>query len=64
MTTVDELQAKYDTWEIITDLANGVAAWRRTHLRPAQLGRDGVNVMCAWDLDDLAQKLADQEAAQ
>ncbi|TMR98883.1 hypothetical protein [Nonomuraea basaltis] len=61
----DELRETYcRTWEICTDMAIGVAAWRHTYLTPAQLGRHKLNVMCAGDLDELAKRLADQEAAQ
>ncbi|MET7328022.1 hypothetical protein [Nonomuraea sp. NPDC005650] len=65
MTTVEELRNKYGTtWEICTELAYGAAAWRRTYLAPAALGRHRVNVMCAGGLDGLAERLATQEATQ
>ncbi|MFF4620899.1 hypothetical protein [Nonomuraea jabiensis] len=64
MTTVDELRKKYGkTWEICAELAYGAAAWRHTNLAAAELGRHRVNVMCAGDIDVLAGKLAEQEAA-
>ncbi|MET9244485.1 hypothetical protein [Nonomuraea sp. NPDC003709] len=63
MITVGKLREKYGgTWEISTDLAIGVAAWRRKYLGEDALGRNGVNNMCASPLDELAAKLAAQEA--
>ncbi len=65
MTSVEQLREAYGrTWEICTDMAIGVAAWRHTYLTPAQLGRHKVNVMCSPSLDGLARLLAEQEAIQ
>ncbi|MFI7610683.1 hypothetical protein ACIBP6_05520 [Nonomuraea terrae] len=61
---VEELEAQYGrTWVIRTDLAIGVAAWRRVNLPANRLGRTGVNVLAAGDLDELGDKLAEQESA-
>lgn len=48
------------TWVIRTDLAIGVAAYRRIALPPAEIG-ERVNVLVATDLDGLITKLDAQE---
>ncbi|MGI5286032.1 hypothetical protein ACQEVF_22225 [Nonomuraea polychroma] len=59
--TADELRQMYgQTWEIRTDLANGVAAWRKTNVTSAQYDAGLLNVFCAGSLDELAQKIAGQ----
>ncbi|MEV0620711.1 hypothetical protein AB0I81_45815 [Nonomuraea sp. NPDC050404] len=65
MITLDELQEKYKaTWEINTDSIACVYAWRHVALAPKRLGDGSANVLRAWDLDELAEKLAEQEAHQ
>ncbi|MFC4012600.1 hypothetical protein ACFOY2_35585 [Nonomuraea purpurea] len=62
MITVDELRERFGkTWEIATDLALGVAAWRHTDVTNARYKAGLVNVLRGWDLDELAQKLAEQD---
>ncbi|MCF6474967.1 hypothetical protein FAF44_42340 [Nonomuraea sp. MG754425] len=60
--TLDELRATYNNaWEISTEPVAYVFAWRRVPLTPNQLGATSVNVLHAWDLDELTEKLEEQE---
>ncbi|MEW9549506.1 hypothetical protein [Nonomuraea sp. NPDC050783] len=60
--TVEDLQAKYGhRWEIVTDLAVGVAAWRKTYLPTTSLTGALLNVLHASNLDALGARLAEQE---
>jgi hypothetical protein len=60
MISADELRNTHGrTWEICTDLAIGVAAWRRVWV---EYRGSQVNVLVAGGLDELAEKLRRQEA--
>jgi hypothetical protein len=65
VTSVDELRAVYGrTWEVSTELVCGVAAWRHANLPRTMFNAGLINVICASDLDELADKLAEQDDRQ
>ncbi|MGP3964498.1 hypothetical protein ACTWPT_51920 [Nonomuraea sp. 3N208] len=59
----DKLRSVYgNAWEICTDVPDVLYAWRHENL--AKLDGHLVNVLRAGDIDELANKLAEQEAPQ
>lgn len=65
MISVEDLRSAYGSvWAIATDLTYGVAAWRRAGVTQADFEAGRLHSLLAWDLDELAEKLARQEAAR
>jgi hypothetical protein len=65
VTTLRELSDTYGrTWGISTDLAYGVAAWRHAAITQADYQAGRLHSLLAWDLDELARKLAEQDRDQ
>jgi hypothetical protein len=65
VTSVDGLRAAYGrTWEISTELVCGVAAWRHANLPRTLFDGGLVNIICASDLNELSDKLAEQDGRQ